>query len=353
MKKINLIRIGNHIISENSKPLFIAEMSGNHNQSLIRALSIVDKAAQVGANIIKLQTYTPDTMTLDLKNNDFKIRDKKSLWYNRTLFELYTRGHTPWKWHEKIIKKAKKKKIQCISTPFDESSVDFLEKLKVPAYKIASFENTNIPLITKVAKTKKPIIISTGMATISELHESINLIRKHDNNKIILLKCTSTYPASPKDSNVLTIPHMKKLFNCHVGLSDHTLGIGAAIAAVSHGAKIIEKHFTLNREDGGIDSAFSLEPHEMKMLIKESKVAWESIGKTQYGPTVSERKSLQFRRSLYVSKNVKKGEIIDKNNVKNIRPGNGIPPKYLPVVLGKKFSKNIKIGTPLNWRLIK
>jgi len=353
MKKINLIRIGNHIISENSKPLFIAEMSGNHNQSLIRALSIVDKAAQVGANIIKLQTYTPDTMTLDLKNNDFKIRDKKSLWYNRTLFELYTRGHTPWKWHEKIIKKAKRKKIQCISTPFDESSVDFLEKLKVPAYKIASFENINIPLITKVAKTKKPIIISTGMATISELHESINLIRKHGNNKIILLKCTSTYPASPKDSNVLTIPHMKKLFNCHVGLSDHTLGIGAAIAAVSHGAKIIEKHFTLNREDGGIDSAFSLEPYEMEMLVKESKVAWESLGKTQYGPTVSERKYLQFRRSLYVSKNVKKGEIINKNNIKNIRPGKGLPPKNLSVVLGKKFSKNIKIGTPLNWGLIK
>ena len=353
MKKINLIRIGNHIISENSKPLFIAEMSANHNQSLIRALSIVDKAAQVGANIIKLQTYTPDTMTLDLKNNDFKIRDKKSLWYNRTLFELYTRGHTPWKWHEKIIKKAKRKKIQCISTPFDESSVDFLEKLKVPAYKIASFENINIPLITKVAKTKKPIIISTGMATISELHESINLIRKHDNNKIILLKCTSTYPASPKDSNVLTIPHMKKLFNCHVGLSDHTLGIGAAIAAISHGAKIIEKHFTLNREDGGIDSAFSLEPHEMEMLVKESKVAWESLGKTQYGPTVSERKYLQFRRSLYVSKNVKKGEIINKNNIKNIRPGKGLPPKNLSVVLGKKFSKNIKIGTPLNWELIK
>ena len=353
MKKINSIRIGNHVISENSKPLFIAEMSGNHNQSLIRALSIVDKAAQVGANIIKLQTYTPDTMTLDLKTNDFKIRDKKSLWYNKTLFELYTRGHTPWKWHEKIIKKAKREKIQCISTPFDESSVDFLEKLKVPAYKIASFENINIPLITKVAKTKKPIIISTGMATISELHESINLIRKHDNNKIILLKCTSTYPASPKDSNVLTIPHMKKLFNCHVGLSDHTLGIGAAIAAVSHGAKIIEKHFTLNREDGGIDSAFSLEPHEMEMLVKESKVAWESLGKTQYGPTVSERKYLQFRRSLYVSKNVKKGEIINKNNIKNIRPGKGLPPKNLSVVLGKKFSKNIKIGTPLNWGLIK
>ena len=353
MKKINSIRIGNHIISENSKPLFIAEMSGNHNQSLIRALSIVDKAAQAGANIIKLQTYTPDTMTLDLKNNDFKIRDKKSLWYNRTLFELYTQGHTPWKWHEKIIKKAKRKKIQCISTPFDESSVDFLEKLKVPAYKIASFENINIPLITKVAKTKKPIIISTGMATISELHESINLIRKHGNNKIILLKCTSTYPASPKDSNVLTIPNMKKLFNCHVGLSDHTLGIGAAIAAVSHGAKIIEKHFTLNREDGGIDSAFSLEPYEMEMLVKESKVAWESLGKTQYGPTVSERKYLQFRRSLYVSKNVKKGEIINKNNIKNIRPGKGLPPKNLSVVLGKKFSKNIKIGTPLNWGLIK
>ena len=353
MKKINSIRIGNHIISENSKPLFIAEMSANHNQSLTRALSIVDKAAQVGANIIKLQTYTPDTMTLDLKNNDFKIRDKKSLWYNRTLFELYTRGHTPWKWHEKIIKKAKRKKIQCISTPFDESSVDFLEKLKVPAYKIASFENINIPLITKVAKTKKPIIISTGMATISELHESINLIRKQDNNKIILLKCTSTYPASPKDSNVLTIPHMKKLFNCHVGLSDHTLGIGAAIAAVSHGAKIIEKHFTLNREDGGIDSTFSLEPHEMEILVKESKTAWESLGKTQYGPTVSERKYLQFRRSLYVSKNVKKGEIINKNNIKNIRPGNGLPSKCLSAVLGKKFSKNIKIGTPLNWGLIK
>ena len=346
------IKIEKLPINLNSKPIIIAEMSGNHNNSLERALLIVEKAAEAGADIIKLQTYKPETMTLNLRTKDFLINDKKSLWYGKSLYELYSLGSTPWKWHEAIFKKAKEKNIVCISTPFDETAVDFLENLNVPAYKIASFENTDAILLKKVAKTNKPIILSTGMASLNELSESIEIIKHEGNNKIILLKCTSSYPAKAKDSNIITISHMQQMFNCYVGLSDHTLGIGTAIAAVSHGAKIIEKHFTLDRKDGGIDSQFSLEPNEMQLLVKESKQASISIGKVKYGPTKNEKSSIKYRRSLYISRNVTKGDIISKKNIKNIRPGFGLSSKYMSIVLGKKFKKDLKEGTPLSWKII-
>ena len=347
------IKISKLTINEKSRPIIIAEMSANHNNSFEKAISIVEKAAEIGADIIKLQTYRADTMTLNINHKDFIIKDKKSLWFNKKLYDLYSVGSTPWEWHEAIFKKAKEKNIVCISTPFDESAVDFLEKLKVPAYKISSFENTDTILLKKVAKTKKPIILSTGMATISELNESIETIKQEGNDQIILLKCTSTYPAKAKNSNLITIPHMKKLFRCHVGLSDHTIGIGTSVAAAAYGAKIIEKHFTLNKKDGGIDSKFSIEPHEMKLLIKESKQAMNSIGKIKYGPTSDEKKSLQFRRSLYVCKDVQKGELVSKKNIKNIRPGFGLASKNINKVLGKKFGKKVKKGTPLSWTIIK
>ena len=346
------IKIKSLTIADNKRPLIIAEMSGNHNNSIENALNIVQKAADCGADIIKLQTYKPDTMTLNLKTKDFIINDKKSLWYKKSLYELYSIGATPWEWHEEIFKKAKKHNIICISTPFDETAVDFLEKLQVPAYKIASFENTDTLLLKKVAKTMKPIILSTGMAKIGEIQESIETIKNQGNNKIILLKCTSTYPAKAKDSNIVTIPHMKNLFNCHVGLSDHTLGIGTAIAAVAHGAKIIEKHFIIDRKEGGIDSKFSIEPKELKLLVREAKQASISVGEVKYGPTKEEYKSLKYRRSLYVSKDVNKGEVISKKNIRNIRPGLGLELKYTNLVLGRKFNKKVKKGTPLSWKII-
>jgi len=349
MKNIN---INSLTIGLNKRPIIIAEMSANHNNSLDRALKIVEHAAKCGADIIKLQTYTPETMTLNIKTKDFIINDKKSLWHKKSLYDLYSIGSTPWEWHRAIFKKAKEKNITCISTPFDETAVDFLEKLNSPAYKIASFENTDALLLKKVARTMKPIILSTGMASLQELSDAVKIIQNEGNNNLILLKCTSTYPAKAKDSNISTIPYMQKIFNCHVGLSDHTHGIGTSIAAVANGARIIEKHFTLSRKDGGIDSKFSLEPNEFKILVKESKQAFKSIGKIHFGPTLNEKPSLKYRRSLYVSEDVKKGQIINRKNIKNIRPGYGLPSKYIDFIIGKKFSKNLKKGTALNWDLI-
>ena len=306
-----MIEIANHKIGIDKKPFIIAEMSGNHNQSLDKALSIVEAAAQTGAQALKLQTYTADTLTLDLSEGEFFIKDEKSLWTGKSLYNLYQEAFTPWEWHKPIVEKSKDLGLICISTPFDETAVDYLEDLNIPAYKIASFENTHIPLIKKVASTKKPIIISTGMASLSELAETVQTIRDAGSNKFILLKCTSTYPATPENTNVLTIPHMRNLFNCEVGLSDHTMGIGASVAAVAFGASVIEKHFTLSRADGGVDSAFSLEPPEMKSLVIETERAWQSLGAIFYGPTESEKKSLQFRRSLYISKDILSGEILN------------------------------------------
>ena len=345
--KINKTKIG-----LKHKPFIIAEMSGNHNQSLERALNIVEAAAKSGADAIKLQTYRPDTITMDINRSEFMINDHNSLWAGKSLYQLYEEAHTPWEWHENIIKHAKKFNIICFSSPFDETAVDFLEDLNVPAYKIASCENIHIPLIKKVSKTGKPIIISTGMASLSDLDELIQAIGEDSCEKIALLKCTSTYPATPDNSNILTIPHMRKLFNCEIGLSDHTMGNGAAIAAVSHGATIIEKHFTLSRDDGGVDSAFSLEPEEMKSLVFETKQAWMSLGKIYYGATESEKSSMKFRRSVYISKDLKKGQKITKKNIKIIRPGLGVKPKYFELLLGRKINQNVKKGTPLSWDLV-
>jgi len=347
-----MIEIANHKIGIDKKPFIIAEMSGNHNQSLDKALSIVEAAAQTGAQALKLQTYTADTLTLDLSEGEFFIKDEKSLWTGKSLYNLYQEAFTPWEWHKPIVEKSKDLGLICISTPFDETAVDYLEDLNIPAYKIASFENTHLPLIKKVASTKKPIIISTGMASLSELAETVQTIRDAGSNKFILLKCTSTYPATPENTNVLTIPHMRNLFNCEVGLSDHTMGIGASVAAVAFGASVIEKHFTLSRADGGVDSAFSLEPPEMKSLVIETERAWQSLGAIFYGPTESEKKSLQFRRSLYISKDILSGEILNPQNLRIIRPGLGLPSKYYQIVLGRKVNRNLKKGTALKWDLI-
>ena len=346
------MKIQNRNISPQDEPLIIAEMSGNHNQSLERALEIVKVAAKTGAHAIKLQTYTADTMTLDLKKGDFLISDEKSPWQGRSLYDLYHEAHTPWDWHQPIFDCARKNGLICFSTPFDETAVDFLEKLGVPAYKIASFENTDIPLIRRVAATGKPLIISTGMATQEELDESVNSARKAGCKDLILLKCTSNYPATPENSNLLTIPHLRARYGCEVGLSDHTLGVGVAVASVALGATVIEKHFTLKRSDGGVDSAFSMEPAEMKELVEETKRARQSMGKIFVGPTEAEKPSIAFRRSLYFAKDLPLGHVIQATDIKSIRPGFGLPPKYSTEVMGKKTLKRIRKGEPVSWKVI-
>jgi N-acetylneuraminate synthase len=343
------MKITHRQIGPDTPPFVIAEMSGNHNQSLDRALAIVEAAATAGADALKLQTYTPDTMTLNLHGKGFSVEDAGSLWNGRSLYELYREASTPWEWHSPIFERCRSLGMIGFSTPFDETAVDFLESLAVPCYKIASFENTDLPLICKAAATGKPLIMSTGMATVAEIDEAVRTAREAGCRDLILLKCTSTYPATPKNSNVLTIPHMRKLFGCEVGLSDHTMGIGAALAAVAYGATVIEKHFTLRRADGGVDSAFSLEPEEMRLLVTESQRAMESLGGVSYGPTSAEKNSLVFRRSLYVVADMKAGETFNRDNLRTIRPGHGLPPKHFDRVLGRRAARDIDRGTPLSW----
>lgn len=346
------IIIQNHYIGSNTRPFIIAEMSGNHNQSLDRALAIVEAAAKTGVQALKLQTYTADTMTLNIEDGEFFISDSKSLWNGNSLYKLYQQAYTPWEWHKPIFDRCRELGIIGFSSPFDETAVDFLEELGVPCYKIASFEMTDLPLIRKVATTGKPMIISTGMATVAEIDETVQTAREFGCNDIILLKCTSTYPANPENSNISTIPHMRQLFSCQVGLSDHTMGSGVAVASVALGATVIEKHFTLSRADGGVDSTFSLEPAEMALLVSESKRAWQALGKINYGPTKAEKPSLTFRRSLYVVEDMQAGDQFTEKNVRAIRPGLGLAPKYLEMVLGKKAAMPIKRGTPVNWTLL-
>ena len=347
------ILIADKRIGNNASPFIIAEMSGNHNQSLERALEIVEAAAKIGAHGLKLQTYTADTMTLDIKEGEFFIDDPNSLWYGHSLYELYQQAHTPWEWHEPILKRCKELGIIGFSTPFDATAVDFLESLNVPCYKIASFENTDLPLIRKVASTGKPMIISTGMATIAELDETVRTAREAGCQDLILLKCTSTYPATPESSNLRTIPHLRDLFNVQVGLSDHTMGIGVAVSSIALGATVIEKHFTLHRADGGVDSAFSMEPQEMMQLVNETERAWQALGQIQYGATESEHRSKVFRRSLYVTTNIKAGDVLTTENIRVIRPGLGLSPRYLDLCLGIIVNKDIKAGTPLSFDLLK
>lgn len=347
-----MTKIAGREIGKDFAPFIIAEMSGNHNQSLERALEIVESAARSGAHALKIQTYTPDTMTIDLDEREFHISDPKSLWSGSSLYKLYGEAYTPWEWHKPVFDRAYELGLIPFSTPFDDTSVDFLESLDVQCYKIASFENTDLPLIRRVASTGKPLIISTGMATVAELDETVRAARESGCKDLILLKCTSTYPATADNTNILTIPHLRELFGCEVGLSDHTMGVGVSVASVALGATVIEKHFTLSRSDGGVDSAFSMEPGEMAQLVEESERAWQALGKVRYGPTDAEKKSLQYRRSLYVVQDLKAGEVLSEDNLRPIRPGLGLPTKYRASLLGKVVNRDIKRGTALNWEMI-
>lgn len=339
-------------MQEQKRPFIIAEMSGNHNQSLERALKIVEAAAGAGVDAVKLQTYTAYTMTIDKSDGEFLITDKNSLWKGETLYSLYEKAHTPWEWHKPIFERCRELGILCFSTPFDASAVDFLEELDVPCYKIASFENIDLPLIRKVAKTGKPIIASTGMATVAELDDLVRTARENGCTDLTILKCTSSYPATPGGTNLRTIPHMRELFNCNVGLSDHTLGIGVAVASIAFGATVIEKHFTLSRADGGVDSAFSMEPDEMAQLVRECRAAWEALGEVSYDLSVQEKDSLKFRRSLYVVEDMKAGDVLTEKNLRCIRPGLGLSPKYYDVLLGKRVICDIKRGTAIRWGMV-
>lgn len=345
-------KVTGHYIGLEHRPLIIAEMSGNHNQSLERALEIVEAAAEAGAHALKIQTYTADTMTMDIKTGEFFIDDPDSLWRGKSLYELYREAYTPWEWHKPIFDRCKELGLIAFSTPFDSTAVDFLELLDVPCYKIASFENTDIPLIKKVASTGKPIILSTGMASAEEIGESVRAAREAGCKDVVLLKCTSSYPAAPDESNLLTIPDMRERFRVHVGLSDHTLGIGVALASIALGAVVIEKHFTLSRADGGVDSAFSMEPDEMRSLVIESERAWRALGKVSYELSESERASLKFRRSLYIAKDMKAGDVLTPENLRAIRPGFGLPPKYFETLIGRKVKCDVAKGTPVTWDIV-
>jgi N-acetylneuraminate synthase len=347
-----ITQIAGRPVGAGQPPFIIAEMSGNHNQSLDRALEIVEAAARSGVHALKIQTYTADTMTLDVNESEFHISDPGSLWNGMSLYNLYQAAHTPWEWHRPIFEKCRELGIIGFSTPFDETAVDFLEEMETPCYKIASFENTDTPLIRKVAATGKPIIISTGMATTAELDETVQIARSAGCRDLILLKCTSSYPATPMDSNLITIPDMRARFGCDVGLSDHTLGIGAAVAAIALGATVIEKHFTLRRADGGVDSAFSLEPAEMHALVTETARAWQALGAVRYGATDAEKASLVYRRSLYIAEDMQAGDTLTQKNLRAIRPGYGLPPKYLEQLLGRKVNRALTKGTPLRWEFV-
>ncbi len=341
------MKINNRKISINSPPFIVAEISANHNNNLNRALKLIDEAKKAGADAVKLQTYTADTITLKTKKREFLISDKESLWKGKYLHDLYKKGSTPWSWHKELFNRAKKNRIICFSSPFDETAVDFLEKFNVPAYKIASFENNHIPLVKKIIKTKKPIIISTGATHLKEIYEIIKVFRRKKFKNFALLKCTSSYPASVKESNIETIIDLRKRFKTEIGLSDHTPGIGAAVASISFGASIIEKHFTLNKKSGGLDDSFSMDANELNNLVIECKRAWQSKGKIFYGVTKSEKKSLIFKRSIYTSKKIKKGELLSKKNIKVIRPNLGLHPKFYEKILGKKVLKDLDRATAL------
>lgn len=312
-------------------------------------MAIVDAAAKAGAHAIKLQTYTADSMTLDIREGEFVISDAKSLWKGQALHSLYQQAYTPWEWHAPIMDRARAHGLHCFSSPFDEAAVDFLETLNVPCYKIASFECVDLPLIRKAAGTGKPLLISTGMATIAEIAEAVDAARSAGCKDLLLFKCTSTYPASPENTNLRTIAHMRELFGCEVGLSDHTLGIGAAVTAVAFGATVVEKHFTLDRSEGGVDAAFSLEPDEFAGLVVETERAWQALGSVKYGPTESEEKARMRRRSLYIAEDLASGDVLTAVNMRRIRPGHGLPPKFYELLLGRKVSKTVKRGTPVTW----
>ena len=347
-----MIRIGDRPIGRDHPPFLIAEMSGNHNQSLDRALQIVDAAAASGAHALKIQTYTADSMTLDLNTGEFFITGLKEGWDGISLYDLYAQACTPYEWHGAIFERARNLGMVPFSTPFGLAAVDLLESLDVACYKIASFENTDLALIRRVSATGKPVIISTGMATAAEVDETVRAAREAGCKDLILLKCTSTYPATPANTNIRTIPHLRELTDCEVGLSDHTMGVGVSVASVALGATVIERHFTLRRADGGVDSTFSMEPEEFAQLVVETQRAWESLGRVNYGPVADELKSMRYRRSLYIVRDLEKGSVLTAADIRAIRPGLGLPPKFLDVLIGKRISREVKRGTALQWDLL-
>jgi len=344
--------IQGRLVTAGHPPLIVAEMSGNHAQSLDRALALVDAAADAGAHALKLQTYTADTLTLDVERDEFRITDPTSPWAGRTLYSLYTEASTPWEWHAAIFERARQRGMIAFSTPFDESAVDFLETLEVPCYKIASFEIIHLPLIRKVAATGKPILISTGMASLEEIDAAVRTATEGGCGGLILLRCTSNYPAAPDDIHLSSLSDLRGRFGCHVGLSDHTLGTAVAVAAVSLGAVVIEKHFTMRRADGGVDAVFSLEPHELETLVRDTAMAFRALGSVHYGATDSERPSLALRPSLYVAKDVRAGDVFTAQNLRVVRPGLGLLPKHYNGVLGRRVVIDAPKGTPVSWDLL-
>ncbi len=342
--------IGNRWIGPEHPPLIIAELSGNHNGSLDRGLAIIDAVADAGVHAIKLQTYTADTMTLP---GAHRISDPSSLWYGRELHELYQEAYTPWEWHAALFDRARQRGVLAFSSPFDETSVDFLETIDVPAYKIASLENTDWPLLRRVAATGKPVIMSTGASTLAEVAEAVDVLRTAGCRDLVLLKCTSTYPAPPENTHLRTIPHLSQLFaDCLVGLSDHTAGVGVAVAAVALGASVVEKHVTLRRADGGVDSAFSLEPEEVRTLVTETERAWQALGRIQYGVQRGEASARSHKRSIYVAHDIAAGDLYSTENLRIVRPGDGLAPRYYDHLLGKPARQALRAGTALTWEAL-
>ncbi|AJH01330.2 pseudaminic acid synthase [Clostridium beijerinckii] len=348
--EINM-KLDNKIVDENNPTFIVAELSANHNGSFENAVELIKEAAEAGVDAIKLQTYTADTITIDCDKDYFRIK-QDTLWDGRTLYNLYKEAYMPWEWQPKLKKIAEEEGLICFSSPFDKAAVDFLEDIKVPAYKVASFEITDIPLIEYMASKGKPMILATGIATLADIEEAVNACRRVGNNQIAILKCTSAYPAPFEEMNLRTIPNLAETFGVISGLSDHTLGINVPIAAVSLGAKIIEKHFTLCRADGGPDAAFSLEPDELKTMVKAIRETEKALGEVSYNLTDKMQKSREFSRSLFIVKDIKKGEILTEENIRSIRPGFGLHTKYYRDIIGKKAKNDIKKGTPMEWNFI-
>ena len=341
----------NDVMKLHEKVFIIAELSANHGQDIMVAKNTIKAAKEAGADAIKLQTYTADTLTIDCDNEYFKL-SSGTIWDGRTLYDLYSEAYTPWEWHKELMDYAKSLGLIFFSTPFDYSAVDFLEVLKIPIYKVASFEIMDIPLIEYIASKRKPMIMSTGVASLSDIEEAVDACKRMGNNQIVLLKCTSSYPAKMEDANLMTIPNMRETFNVEVGLSDHTLGITVPIVAVTLGARVIEKHFILDKSIGGPDASFSLEPQEFKQMVDAVRDAEKALGKVDYSMTDNKLNSRLLGRSLFTVEDIKKGEIITDKNVRSIRPGYGLSPKHFQEILGKKTQENLPKGTPLKWKHI-
>lgn len=346
-------KLGKRWVGPSEPPFVIAEMSGNHNGSLRRAMEIVDAAAAAGADAVKFQTYTADTMTVNFRKKEFKVRDPKSPWADRYLHDLYREAATPWKWHAPLFERCRRCGVVPFSTPFDATAVRFLSSLRVSAFKIASFENVDLPLIRAVARTGKPLFLSTGMATLVEVGEAVEAARGAGARDIVLLKCTSAYPAPAGEAHLRTLPNLRDSFDCPVGVSDHTVGNAVSVVAVGLGACVVERHLTLARAEGGVDASFSLEPQELKSLVRDVRTGWESLGRVHYGPTEREKSSLAFRRSLYVVGDLKKGDRLTLKNLRGLRPNRGLAPRFLDVVLGRPVNRDVAKGTPLSWNLLK